>query len=408
MRNPLYISLFSGAGGLDIGLERAGFRAISLCEIEPIFCETLRANQGRDLADGRAYLKNARILNADIREISAKELSAGSQADLVVGGPPCQAFSSSGKQLSVLDPRGLLIHEFIRLIDEVRPRTFLFENVRGLVTARDGGGEPGGVIHGLLKRFQNLGYSCRASLLNAADHGAPQRRVRCFIIGSRRGTAPLFPEPTHQKTADMFHKPWVSLRSFLEMYADPDPTQYVYPTKALARDLCRIPDGSGLISPGRTENTRPGGHWGYRQGTFISDTGLPARTVMGSASQDWIRWQGVLRRLTLREVTLLQGFPRDWEILGTKAQRFKQVGNAVPTVFGELLGGVLRTFLAAYPSTPPEKLEIPNAFKNYIDYTKKDHDRNAACRVVYRTFSNSPSPSVLVRESTRRRRKPKI
>ena len=404
MRNSLYISLFSGAGGLDIGLERAGFHAVSLCEIEPIFCETLRANQGRILADGRAYLNNARILNADIREMTAKELRGKERVDLVVGGPPCQSFSSSGKQRSVLDPRGLLIHEFIRLIDEIRPRMFLFENVRGLVTARDTAGEPGGVIHGLLDQFQGLGYSCRSALLNAADYGAPQRRVRCFIIGSRKGSAPPFPEPTHLKMAGIFHKPWVSLRSFLEACADPDPTQFVYPTESLARDLRRIPDGSGLISPGRTENTRPGGHWGYRQGTFISDLDLPARTVTGSASQDWIRWDGVLRRLTLQEVKLLQGFPRDWSILGTKSQRFKQVGNAVPTVFGELLGSAIQAFLAEYPSTPPEKLEIPRAFKTYIDYTKKDHERNAECRVVFRNFSSRQLPTPLVRETNKQRR----
>ena len=407
MDAPLYVSLFSGAGGLDIGLERAGFRAMALCEIEPIFCDTLRANQGRALADGRTYLKKARILTADVREMTAKDLTAGTRVDLVVGGPPCQSFSSSGKQLSVLDPRGLLVNEFIRLIDEIRPRTFLFENVRGLVTARDANGEPGGVIHGLFARFQDLGYSCRTALLNAADYGAPQRRVRCFIMGSRRGTAPLFPEPIHQKTADMFHKPWVTLRSFLETCVDPDPTNYAYPSAALAHELRRIPDGSGLISAGRAETTRPGGHWGYRQGTFISDLDLPARTVTGSASQDWIRWQGALRRLTLEEVKLLQGFPRDWNILGTKAQRFKQVGNAVPTVFGELLGGVLREFLAAYPSAPPEKLEIPDSFNDYIDYTKKDHARNASCRVVYRTFSSKQAPALLVRESTTRHRKSK-
>lgn len=404
MRTPLYVSLFSGAGGLDIGLERAGFRAASLCEIEPIFCDTLRANQGRVLADGRAYLSDARIVNADVREMSARELSGNAQVDLVVGGPPCQSFSSSGKQLSVLDPRGRLLQEFIRLIDEIKPRMFLFENVRGLVTARDANGEPGGVIHDLLGRFQDLGFSCRTALLNAADYGAPQRRVRCFVIGSRRGTAPAFPEPTHQKAADIFHRPWLSLRSFLEQHADPNSDDYSRPTAELARELRRIPNGSGLISPGRAENTRPGGHWGYRQGTFISDLDLPARTVTGSASQDWIRWNGILRRLTLQEIKELQGFPSDWEILGTKAQRFKQVGNAVPTVFGELLGRVVRNFLAAFPSAPPEMIEIPNSFKNYIEYTKKDHERNAECRVIHRKFANRPQPSLLVRESTRRTR----
>lgn len=386
IRKPSYVSLFTGAGGLDIGLERAGFKAISLCEIEEVFCKTLAANQGRTHADGIDYFKETRILSADIRDLVGADLALDVKLDLVVGGPPCQAFSSSGKQLSVLDPRGTLVGEFVRIVHELRPRMFLFENVRGLVTARDSIGEPGGVIRQLLDQFHELGYSCRATLLNSADFGAHQRRVRCFIVGSMQGTAPLYPEPTHQKTADIFYAQWRSLRSFLDEHYDPNEDSYTLPTENLGRQLRDLPDGAGLKSPGRAENTRPGGHWGYRQGTFIADLDLPARTVTGSASQDWVRWEGVLRRLTLNEVKLLQGFPQDWEILGTKAQRFKQVGNAVPTVLGKLLGDMIRTFLVSFPDTPPVKLDIPKAFKGHIDYTKRDHERNADSRVVHRQF----------------------
>ena len=389
IRTPKHVSLFSGAGGLDIGLERSGFEALSLCEIESGFCNTLEANQNGTHSDGIDYFKGAKVFNADIRDLSGADLALKGDLDLVVGGPPCQAFSSSGKQLSVLDPRGTLVNEFLRIVDELQPRMFLFENVRGLVTARDSNGEPGGVIRDLLNQLQELGYSCRATLLNSADFGSYQRRVRCFIVGSMRGTAPLFPEPTHQKNADMFYQQWLSLRSFLEEYADLNEDSYTYPTEKLGRQLRELPDGSGLKSAGRAEKTRPGGHWGYRQGTFIADLDLPARTVTGSASQDWVRWEGKLRRLTLNEVKLLQGFPSDWEILGTKAQRFKQVGNAVPTVFGELLGGMIQAFLKEYPSTPPVKLDLPKSFKGYIDYTKKDHARNADSRVVHKKFGRS-------------------
>lgn len=385
-QKPNYVSLFTGAGGLDIGLERAGFKALALCEIEDAFCRTLKANQDCAHADGIDYFKGSRILDADIRDLTGADLAFDVDLDLVVGGPPCQAFSSSGKQLSVLDPRGTLINEFIRIVDELHPRMFLFENVRGLVTARDSHGEPGGVIRGLLDRFQELGYSCRATLLNSADFGAYQRRVRCLVVGSMRGSAPLFPKPTHQKTADMFYQQWRSLRLFLEEHSEPDEDGYTLPTEKLGQQLRDLPDGTGLKSAGRVERTRPGGHWGYRQGTFIADLSLPARTVMGSASQDWVRWRGLLRRLTLNEVKLLQGFPLDWKILGTKAQRFKQVGNAVPTVFGELLGKMIQTSLKTYPDTPPVRLDMPKAFRGYIDYTKRDHERNADSRVVHREF----------------------
>jgi len=215
-----YVSLFSGAGGLDIGFERAGFEAVSLCEIESVFCNTLMANQGWTHNDGQEYLSHAKIVNADIRDVRAADLSLGKPIDLVVGGPPCQAFSSSGKQLSVLDPRGALVSEFCRIVGELKPRMFLFENVRGVVTARDKNGEPGGVIVELIRVLEELGYSCRAALLNSADYGSFQRRVRCFIIGSSRGKSPVFPEPTCQKDAGLFSEPWKSLRGFLEQHSD--------------------------------------------------------------------------------------------------------------------------------------------------------------------------------------------
>ena len=387
MKQPKYVSLFTGAGGLDIGLERDGLKAVSLCEIEKVFCETLHENQQFQHEDGLDYFAGAAINNADICEVSRSDLTQGQEIDLVVGGPPCQAFSSSGRQLSVLDARGKLVHEFLRVVDELKPRMFLFENVRGLVTARDSLGEPGGVISDLLEQFHEIGYSCRTTLLNSADYGAHQRRVRCFIIASRRGRAPLFPEPTHQKSPDFLFPKWRTLGEFLEEHADGDEANYTFPTKELGDQLKNLPNGSGIKSMGKAEPTRPGGHWGYRQGTFIADQTLPARTVTGSASQDWIRHDGVLRRLTLREVMLLQGFPSDWHILGTKAQKYKQVGNAVHAVFGVLLGTNIRDHLSNYPSEPPVQLEMPKSFKGYINYTKRDHARNASARSIHKQFN---------------------
>lgn len=383
---PRYVSLFSGAGGLDIGLERAGLEPVSMCEIEKVFCNTLEANQGWEHSDGRTYLSHAKIINADIREVSHKDLFSGSCLDLLVGGPPCQAFSSSGKQLSVLDSRGALVSEFYRMVDALKPKMFLFENVRGLLTARDKSGEPGGVITELIHILEEAGYSCRAGLLNSADYGAYQRRVRCFILGSRKGVAPNFPEPQFHKGIGLFEAPWRSLRDFLCTHADEDESNFTYPSKALYEQLAGISDGSGIKSPGKAEATRPGGHWGYRQGTFIADLNLPARTVTGSASQDWIRWNGKLRRLTFNEVKLLQGFPEDWLVCGTKAHQYKQIGNAVPTVFGEELGRVIVSHLQNFPTTKPVHIGVPASFKSYMEYTKRDHSRNKDSRKVHLHF----------------------
>jgi len=383
---PRYVSLFSGAGGLDIGLERAGLEPISLCEIEKVFCKTLESNRGWKHNDNRCYLRGSRILNADIRDLGHKDVFAGGELDLVVGGPPCQAFSSSGKQLSVLDPRGALVMEFYRIVDELKPRMFLFENVRGLVTARNKAGEPGGVITELIHILEELGYSCRAGLLNSADYGSYQRRVRCFIVGSRKGEAPKFPEPEFQKSVGLFGNRWRTLEEFLSEYGDKNEANFTYPSNLLAKQLKNIATGSGLKSPGKAEATRPGGHWGYRQGTFIADPSLPARTVTGSASQDWIRWAGILRRLTFCEVKQLQGFPEDWVVEGTKAQQYKQIGNAVPAVFGESIGQVIVSHLKKFPTGNPVRLGLPHSFKGYIEYTKKDHARNKQARTVHRAF----------------------
>lgn len=383
-----YVSLFSGAGGLDIGLERSGFESASLCEIEKVFCKTLESNKGWDHIDGRRYFEKSKIINADIREVAKKDLFTGRELDLLVGGPPCQAFSSSGKQLSVLDPRGALVSEFYRLVGEIKPKMFLFENVRGLVTARDQKGEPGGVIVRLIRILEDYGYSCRAALLNSADFGSYQRRVRCFIIGSRRGEAPLFPEAERRRKSNLFDLPWLTLRHFLAAHADSDKNNYTYPSEALAKVLRKMPDGSGIKSPGRAENTRPGGHWGYRQGTFIADLDLPARTVTGSTSQDWIRWNGIMRRLTLNEVKGLQGFPADWIVQGSKAEKYKQIGNAVPSIFGELIGRVIINHLKRFPRNKPVRIDIPTSFIQSIEYTKKDHDRNSSARIVHRQFNS--------------------
>jgi DNA (cytosine-5)-methyltransferase 1 len=282
------------------------------------------------------------------------------------------------------------VNAFVSIIRRLKPTTFLFENVRGLVTARDGNGTPGGVIKSLFSRLQGCGYSCRTGLLNAADYGACQRRVRCFIIGVRHGEAPQLPEPTHYdpivEYGHNIRTPWVTLRQFLEANADPDETNWVLPTPELAKQLKTVPDGSGLKSTGKAEATRPGGHWGYRQGTFISDLDKPARTVTGSASQDFIRWNGILRRLTLLEIRRLQGFPDDWILEGSRTQQFKQIGNAVPTVFGEALGRILGVHLERGIAGDPVKLRLPAEYEESIRYTKRDHARNKDSRSIHKVF----------------------
>lgn len=388
------VSIFTGAGGLDIGFEKGGFNIISAVEIHPRYYETICKNKEKKIpvsTDTSDYFfKNTIIINDDIANISANTLKADyDDIDCLIGGPPCQAFSSSGKQQSIFDKRGKLIYEYFRILKELRPKTFLFENVRGLVTAKGKNAEPGEILKDLLSMFKSLGYNCRVALLNAAEYGGYQRRVRCFIIGSRIAAAPFFPTPKYSKIEeislipDLCKSKWHTLREFLSLYSDNDISNWVRPSETLFDQLKNIPMGKGLKSKGRTEATRPNGHWGYRQGTFIADLDMPARTVTGSSSQDWIRLDdNTLRRITLKEAALLQGFPKNWEFCGTKADQFQQIGNAVPIIFGEVLSKILYDYLnGSYLELPhSNEIELPKNIAENIRYTKYDNKKNGAYR----------------------------
>lgn len=388
------VSLFTGAGGLDIGLELAGFTTISAVDADPDCIATLRLNQERSLAaDGNVrLLGEAKILQANVEDLTPNDLRPPGtdgewSPEVVVGGPPCQPFSSAGRMLSLNDPRGRLFEQFVRLAKGLKPRLILFENVRGLVTALGPNGCPGETLALVKEAFESIGYATTFALLNAADYGAPQRRVRLFMMATRNTQVPTFPPPTHSARAEvtLFGKraPWVTLGDFLQTMPAADDAEVDTPSPALTELLRNLPPGSGLKSAGAREATRPGGHWGYKQGTFVADPSKPARTVTAAATQDWIRDpQGRLRRLTWRECAALQGFPADWLFAGNKASRFRQIGNAVPVVFGRILGEALMRVLSNTLVSRPESAAFPDSFVEAIDYTKREHRRNGPSRAA--------------------------
>lgn len=392
---PTLVSLFTGAGGLDAGLEIAGFNTVYATDMDRDCIETLgRTKAARipvSVSAERRFLEDAELSLADIAELDPEHIRPlgtppGWRPDLLAGGPPCQPFSSAGKMLSVNDPRGRLFEHFVRLANGLKPRLILFENVRGMVTARGPHGQPGEVLTLVREAFESIGYATTFALLNAADFGAPQRRVRCFMLASRQAPLPQFPEPTHAENPvpTMFGtlEPWVTLGAVLETLPRPDAADIVRPTAELAAQLAALSSGSGLKSAGAREATRPGGHWGYRQGTFIADPQRPARTVTAAAAQDWIRLpDGSLRRLTWRECSALQGFPPRWDFAGTAVSKFRQIGNAVPVRFGVVLGrSLLDALRTVAQSHAPMSAPFPASFAGAIEYTKREERRNGASR----------------------------
>lgn len=389
---PTCVSLFSGVGGLDYGLEQAGFDIVMANEICPGAVDTYKANICRmnPPREGRPEtFGGCRVIEKDIRQLAEKdELLPYMGVDLVAGGPPCQPFSSAGKQLGLEDERGSLYREFARVVSVIRPRAVLLENVRGLVTARGLTNRPGEILESLIAEFESLGYGTSVGLLNAADFGVPQRRVRFFLLGILGGRGPEFPQPTHGK--DGRPQPWVPLSSILFpedkliRWTDDkgrERCEAKYANEVQQAQLSKVEVGKGVRSNGRAEPTRPGGHWGYKQGMFVADPALPARTITASATQDWIRLpDGRHRRLIQREAVLAQGFPLKWDFHPNAAAFWRQVGNAVPPAFGKILGEVIIKALDGHVPGEASSRPLPSYITSAITYTVRDWLRNGSAR----------------------------
>ena len=305
---------------------------------------------------------------------------------LLAGGPPCQSWSSAGHQLGFDDPRGRLFDDFVRVAKGLDARWLLMENVRGLLTARGPDGQPGSALDLIRRNLLRAGFQTTVALLNAADFGVPQRRVRLFLIGFRSGDVPPFPRPTHSKLPSFEGgMPWVPLADALNAVSGLAPTEIFRPTGKMADDLANIPAGSGVKSPGKSERTRPNGHWGYKQGAFVADPSQSARTVTASAQQDWIRdaTRG-LRRLAPRECAAIQSFPKSWRFEGNLVAQYRLIGNAVPPLLAEALGMSLLSHarLGELPKAVKfnDLIPLPPKLAYHVRYTAREEASNGQSR----------------------------
>jgi DNA (cytosine-5)-methyltransferase 1 len=386
------ISLFSGLGGLDVGLESAGWRCLHASDIDPRAVESLTANQGFKLSTDVDFLQHAQIELADIRKMKGKCLldqvsRARGDIELLAGGPPCQSWSSAGHQLGFNDPRGMLINEYLRVAGELDSRYILFENVRGLVTARGADGVPGSALDLLRNRLLALGYHTSVELMNAADFGVPQRRVRVVILGYRKGDQPKRPSATHSREGSSGMRRWLTIKDALAQIETCRAEDIIRPSGKLAPELAALKPGTGVKSPGKKESTRPGGHWGYKQGAFVADPTLAARTVTANPQQDWLLDEKLgLRRLTPLECAALQTFPTGWHVSGNRTDQYRLIGNAVPPVLARSIGSALLANgdeIDVIPDYNKEFLTpLPDKLRQAIEYTMKEERRNGASRAA--------------------------
>lgn len=196
------ISLFAGAGGLDLGVHQAGFRVLASIENDKHCCATLRCT-------ARRLRWKTNIIEDDIRLFdplslrSDLALKAG-ELDLLFGGPPCQAFSQIGKQQGLADERGLLIFQVVRFAEALEPKAILIEQVKGILSSTGPKGEKGEVFRLFLEDLDRLGYVPKWKIVNAADYGVPQLRYRVFIVATKKPNGFEFPPPTHAPKNDSY------------------------------------------------------------------------------------------------------------------------------------------------------------------------------------------------------------
>lgn len=339
------LSLFSGAGGLDIGFHDVGFDIIESVEIDEKFCQTLKLNSG----EGKRF-DNSKVNCIDIREYTGKHLG---NIDFIIGGPPCQTFSAAGRRangvLGTKDARGVLFREYVRLLQELSPIGFLFENVYGIIGAQ--GGEAWKEI---LDSFSEVGYKLYYRIVDAADYGVPQHRERLIIVGLKEGEF-RFPRPTHGPDSlddEQFYNAETAIAGVL-LSDDENKSGIGGRYGSLLND---IPPGLNYsFYTEKMGHPNPVFAWRSKFSDFLykADPNTPVRTIKasGGAYTGPFHWNN--RFFAYPEYKRLQTFPDDYEISGTKQIAVKQIGNSVPPQLARMMALAIRqqVFNTQFPFT---------------------------------------------------------
>ncbi len=393
MARPQVISLFSGAGGLDYGLEAAGFETAVALEFDHDCCETLRAN------------RRWPVIERDVFDVTTVELLATAglkrgEADLLVGGPPCQPFSKSGywkrgDALRLEDPRANTLSAYLRVLRESLPRVFLLENVEGL--AYSGKDEGLKLLLESVKRINretSSNYKPALAVLNAAEYGVPQLRERVFLVASREGTPFKFPRPTHgdldapgavrdlfahADEVEPYRTAWDAIGG-----VKPGAIEDLEPRGKWAALLPSIPEGQNYLWHTERMGGLPLFGWRRRYWSFLLKLAKnrPSWTIQAQPGPAVGPFHWENRRLSMRELCRVQTFPDDIFIQGKRGSVQKQVGNAVPSLLAEVLGREIRVQLLGHRRTrtgpsllpvrrgqvpPPEVVaRVPLAFRRLI------------------------------------------
>lgn len=350
------ISLFTGAGGLDIGLEKAGVEVLCSVEYDKTFAETFHNNT------------KIPVIQMDVKDVTLDMLlnTSGIQdkrdIDIVIGGPPCQPFSSAGKQNGLEDLRGNAIYEYIRLVKEINPKVFLLENVRGIFSSklksvpkeldqeyRNILNKKGSVLYFISNELSKLGYKVSFTLFDSANYGVPQKRERFLIFGSRLGEEIPLPPPTHNENGSNGLLPWTTLKDAIGDLSENDKAHnFINLREKSIEFLEKLKEGqywrhlseddqkkalgkSYYLGGGKTGFLRRLS-WDKPSPTLVTNPTMPATLLCHPEK---------LRPLSVEEYSRIQQFPDNWKFEGSISKQYIQIGNAVPVGLAYVAGKAL-------------------------------------------------------------------
>ena len=371
IKRPVAISFFSGAMGLDFGLEKAGFEVILACENDKFCRQTIEHNR-----PDTALLDD--INNVTIDDIyDMAQLSPTSEIDLMVGGPPCQAFSTAGKRQGFNDTRGNVFLKYLDLAFELRPKYLVIENVRGLLSCpmmhrphdKRGDGYPelsldemrGGALNFIINRIEASGYGYSFNLYNSAYFGTPQTRERVIIICSRDGNKPPYLVPTHSNDEESGLHKWKTFKEATRNLKIHDHLNF--PEKRLKYYRKLKPGENWRSLPEKLQKEALGNSyyagggktgffrrlaWNKPSPTLVTHPAMPATDLCHPEKN---------RPLSIQEYLAIQQFPKNWHIKGPLTEQYKQVGNAVPVGLGEAVGFMIMQLLSK------KSLDVKTSFK---------------------------------------------
>lgn len=409
MTRPIAVDLFAGAGGLSLGFEQAGFDIMASVEIDPIHCSAHKYNFPMCKTICRSVVDVTGEYVREVSGIGEKEI------DVVIGGAPCQGFSLIGKR-ALDDDRNKLVYHYVRLVLELKPKYFVFENVKGLTV-----GKHKQFLVEIMDAFKDGGYDVVSDykVLNAADYGVPQDRRRLFLMGGRKGIAlPSYPEPLSIRTTvgdaigdipdaekypELWGRDWVyakfgeqSLYSSYLHGVGKDPSDFSYP-RIFNKDklTCSLLTDHSDISRGRFVETLPDTVEPISRFKKLSMNGLCNTLRAGTASD-----RGAFtsprpihpiypRVITVREAARLHSYPDWFRFHVTKWHGFRQVGNSVPPMLARSVGLQIMKVLGVTPKKPTKKIKLGDESLVAISMSDAASMFGASSNVIAKRIKNS-------------------